>query len=648
MDGLDRAPRAALTQSADPPASRSPAKRLSYPMQAFDPAAAQAFAKPHPATEGKRLIEAVRDHVEYAFQPIVSLQSGICYGYEALLRGHAHLGLPTIAAVFDEAWRLGILHTLDLLLRRKALEGFCRLSKPPGARLFFNLDNRVFASPDYQPNQTRALLTEVGLAPSTFCFELSELHAFGNERLAQGILDGYRAQSLLLAIDDFGIGLSGLSVLYARHPDVVKIDRMFISGIDHDRKKRVLVTAIVNLARVLGMAVVAEGIETEAEFLACRRTGCDLGQGFFIAAPETDLAAIDAEYAKVPLICRRERREDAGQGDRSLIREELSRIPTVGIDDEMADVFDMFRKHTACTYFPVLDGNGRPVGIIHEQAIKTVIYSEYGRDLLRNPSFGRRLRDFMSDCPIADIRSEAEEVLSIYAIDENPVGVLVVEDFRYVGVLSAPALLRVIHEKTLTRASDENPLTKLPGNLGINEYLAGALDNSDDAYVFAYFDIDNFKPYNDTYGFRQGDRVIQLLAQLLVRRFSSIDGFVGHIGGDDFFVGVRGHDEAAMHDRVAGVLETFRSDAESFYDPSARSAGGIIGTDRHDVTRTIPLMTASAGLLSCAAGPRPTTVDALTDRLSQLKKRAKAEAGHIAAAGCACHPDCLASATEVA
>ncbi len=639
MDGADRIP----PRSA-PPFPPGPTGTAPPTAVAPDEAARVPDDRLHdPIAEANALLTGIRDHIDYAFQPIVSLQSGTCFGYEALLRGADRIGLPSIAALFDQAWRLGVLHTADLLLRREALAGFARIAKPPGARLFFNLDSRVFASPDYRPGQTRALLDQVGVAPSAFCFELSELHAFGNERLAQNILDDYRAQSLLLAIDDFGIGLSGLSVLYTRHPDIVKVDRLFISGIQNDRKKRVLVTAIVNLARILGMAVVAEGIETEAELLACRRIGCDLGQGFFIARPDTDPTALLATYSQIRQAGERERRDGHGQGDQSLIREELSVIPPVGIDDEMADVFDMFRQHTACTYFPVIDGHHRPVGIIHEQALKTVIYSEFGRDLLRNPSFGRRLRDFVSECPVADIRSEAEEVLSIFAVDENPVGVIIVEDFAYVGVLSAPALLRVIHDKTLSRASDENPLTKLPGNLGINEYLARSIDNGEDAHIFAYFDVDNFKPYNDVYGFRQGDRVIQLLAQLLVRRFAPIDGFVGHIGGDDFFVGVAGQNLASLRQRVADVLETFRKDAISFYDADARAAGGIIGTDRHDVTRTIPLMTASAGLLACPSGPRLASVDDLTNQLSRLKKQAKASPSHIAESACQCGgPDAAA------
>lgn len=592
-----------------------------------------------PAGEAGRLIDAVRRHVEYAFQPIVSLQSGACFGYEALLRGHARLGLPNIAALFDQAWRQGILHTVDLVLRRKALDAFASLPWHRDVRLFFNLDNRVFASPDYRPNRTRALLEDLGLPASAFCFELSELHGLGNESVVRGILARYRAQSLLLAIDDFGVGYSGLSLLYSQQPDIVKIDRMFVSEIHRDRRKRVLVTSIVNLARVLGITVVAEGIESEAEFLECRRIGCDLGQGYFIARPGTDLATLLPHYCAAGDTSAGERRGKDVQGDHCLILEELSPVPAVRMDDQMADVFDMFRRHPQCSYFPVVDGARRPVGIVHEEALKGFIYAEYGRDLLRNRSLGRSLRDFVSPCPVADVHSDIEEILSIYAVDENPAGVLMVDAFAYVGVLSARSLLRVIHDKTVARASDENPLTKLPGNLSIVEYLAKAIDNTRDSYVFAYFDLDNFKPYNDAYGFRQGDRVIQLFGKLLSQRFSPIEAFIAHIGGDDFFVGVAAQDPDSMLGRTAAVLAAFQRDVESFYDAAARAAGGIVGKDRSDQTRTFPLMTASAGLMACPAGPRSVTVDAVTGRLSMLKKAAKAAPGHIALHRCSCAPE---------
>ncbi len=591
--------------------------------------------------EAASLIAAVRRDVDYAFQPIVSLQTGACFGYEALLRGHARLGLPDIGALFDRAWQFGNLHTLDLVLRRKAMEAFARLPRRDDTRLFFNLDNRVLTSPDYRPDQTHALLDEFGFPPSVFCFELSELHGLDTVRLSQSVLSRYRAQSMLLAIDDFGVGFSGLSSLYANQPDIVKIDRMFIADIHGDRKKRVLVASIVNLAHMLGITVVAEGIETAEELLACRSVGCDLGQGFFIAWPTTDYSQLSADHPAVSRLGRQERRE-VGKSDHSLIREELSEIPPVHIGDEMADVFNMFRRHPACSFFPVLDIDGRPIGIIHEEALKSFIYAEYGRDLLRNRSLGRRLHDFVSECPIADLRSDVEEVLSIYAIDENPAGVLMVEDRVYVGMLSASSLLRVIHEKTLARASDQNPLTKLPGNLGISDFLAGAIDNQSEAYVFAYFDLDNFKPYNDHYGFRQGDRVIQLFAKLLSQGFAPLAAFIGHIGGDDFFVGVTGQGPDTVRERATSVLASFRRDVESFYDAEARAAGGIVGRDRSDRTRSFPLMTASAGLLACGTGARSVTVDALTSRLSRLKRTAKTVPDHVAVEDCICGSSCAA------
>ena len=174
--------------------------------------------------------------------------------------------------------------------------------------------------------------------------------------------------------------------------------------------------------------------------------------------------------------------------------------------------------------------------------------------------------------------------------------------------------------------------------MGINDFLAGANDDQDETYVFAHFDLDNFKPYNDHYGFRQGDRVIRLFAKLLSQGFAPLAAFIGHIGGDDFFVGVAGQGPDTVRERAALVLASFRRDVESFHDAEARAAGGIVGKDRSDRTRTFPLMTASAGLLARDAGRRSVTVDGLTGRLSRLKRTAKGVPGHVATENCACGP----------
>jgi diguanylate cyclase (GGDEF)-like protein len=95
--------------------------------------------------------------------------------------------------------------------------------------------------------------------------------------------------------------------------------------------------------------------------------------------------------------------------------------------------------------------------------------------------------------------------------------------------------MAMITEMQISAARYANPLTQLPGNVPINEHIDRMLA-ANSGFVAAYIDIDNFKPYNDTYGYRRGDDVIQLLGSLICEAVDQRVDFVGHIGGDDFFV----------------------------------------------------------------------------------------------------------------
>ncbi len=97
--------------------------------------------------------------IDFAFQPIVNIHTGACYGYEALLRNHMEatttLGVePSIGAIFDSAYLSNVLHQVDLALREKAVEKFAKIGWHRRMKLFFNLDNRVLSSSDYQTGRT--------------------------------------------------------------------------------------------------------------------------------------------------------------------------------------------------------------------------------------------------------------------------------------------------------------------------------------------------------------------------------------------------------------------------------------------------------------------------------------------------------------
>ncbi|MGB5964668.1 MAG: EAL domain-containing protein [Sulfurimonadaceae bacterium] len=99
-----------------------------------------------------------------------------------------------------------------------------------------------------------------------------------------------------MLIDDFGVGFSGFKLLYEFTPDVIKIDRFFLSGICKDQKKRIIVENIIQLAKRLGVKIFAEGIERQSELDVCIDIGCEFVQGYFIQRPSCYLNDIRTAY----------------------------------------------------------------------------------------------------------------------------------------------------------------------------------------------------------------------------------------------------------------------------------------------------------------------------------------------------------------
>lgn len=576
-------------------------------------------ADPVRAQEG--FLAALSAGVRYAFQPIVNIQTGAVFGYEALLRHHEAVGVPSIPALFDRAHELGVLHRADIILRERAIAQFARLPHADRTLLFFNLDGRIFESQDYHPHQTIALLSHHRVSPHALCLELSERYDNASARHLNETLRICREHDYKLAIDDFGRGFSEMKMLYDHQPDFVKIDRYFISGIAEDSKKRLMVSTIVNLAHVLGTRVVAEGVETAAEFLACKEVGCDLVQGFYVARPTEDLDDLLETYPAVEAANQRDRRRK--ETDQLMVRDHVVRLHPLNADQGVTEMLEAFRAHKEQSIFPLLDPADRPLGVVRERDVKDFVYLQYGRDLLQNKAYAKRLTQFARRCPIADIGASVEKILETYAIAGESDGVLITDEDRYLGFLTADSLLRLVNEKNIAAARDENPLSKLPGNNSIDAYIIRALDDAAGDYTLLYFDLNDFKPFNDTYGFRQGDRVILLFAELLRRSFRDGAGFVAHVGGDDFFAAVSDlpHEEACT--RARRLLQSFKSDVESFYSAEHRAAGGFSARDREGRLARYGLLSACCAAIHLPAEAKRPALDRLMRRFAELKKAAK-------------------------
>ena len=110
-------------------------------------------------------------------------------------------------------------------------------------------------------------------------------------------------------------------------------------------------------------------------------------------------------------------------------------------------VFEKFRHKKTHAFYPVLNQNNEPLGIIFESSFKDYAYSRFGRELLENPAFGGNLKRFITKFPIADVHAPAEKILEIFSRNENIDGLIMVDSMKYAGFLSAHSLLRVFKRK---------------------------------------------------------------------------------------------------------------------------------------------------------------------------------------------------------
>ncbi len=228
------------------------------------------------------------------YQPIMSLADGRLRGFEALVRWqHPTLGEVSPLRFIPVAEETGFIVPLGRWIVVEACEQLAAWSADANEELVLsvNLSRRQLMSP-YLADEVRTALDLTGVDPHQLILEITESVLMKDPAQAAVALSELRALGIRIAVDDFGTGYSSLSHLQRFPVDVLKIDKSFIDPlIDSDPGSWALVTAILTLARTLGLDVIAEGIEHESQLHRLIELGCDKGQGFLMARPLDSKAA---------------------------------------------------------------------------------------------------------------------------------------------------------------------------------------------------------------------------------------------------------------------------------------------------------------------------------------------------------------------
>jgi len=237
-------------------------------------------------TELRRAIE--RDDFELHYQPIVT-SAGRLEGLEALVRWrHPVRGQVMPDAFISIAEETGLIVPLGKLVLAKACRQVRRwqLEIPSLAHIAVgvNVSHRQFVSPAIVDDIAR-VLEETGLGPQSLRLEVTETAAMQSAVQTIDTMARLRAMGVLIHMDDFGTGYSSLSQLQRMPLDALKIDREFVKGMNHDATSRSIVNSIIALAHMMGLRVIAEGVETAEQAARLAEAGCDYLQGYHFGRP---------------------------------------------------------------------------------------------------------------------------------------------------------------------------------------------------------------------------------------------------------------------------------------------------------------------------------------------------------------------------
>lgn len=517
------------------------------------------------------------DDVRYLFQPVVSLRDGSIIG-----------------------------HTIQCCSRRQknsaglfALDAVFRYMNPADERkLFLPLESGMSAD-------SRFLC---GAAVEKIVFEIS---SFRVSRIG--------VPNFSLVLDDVN-SLYPLSFFSEFRPQYIKLSASLVGKFRTDTPSHAFVKSIVEFCRAAGIDIIAEGVETQKELAGLIDIGVSYAQGDFIQEPSEQPDMLRKEAYDFIVETNRKKNHINGLPTEVYIANLCTATRVLSPDIQVETVYEMAKKDPDCFGYCIVK-EGRVLGIITRDSLITHMSGRYGFTLYqKKPVSSIMDRNFLS----ADYKTPVNQVSELAmqrSMDRLYDFIVVARNGKYYGTVTVRDLLLTSTEIQIAHARCLNPLTGLPGNIIIEEMLTRCI-SSGTPYCVLYIDINQFKAYNDVYGFEKGDGVIQQLAQNVTGCLPQ-DQFAGHVGGDDF-VAVLTIENQEEYCRT--VIQKFTENLSGYYTEEDFKKGYITAENRNGVVEDFPLISLSiAGIYDVSHYYSDSHL--LSEELARLKKIVKMTKG---------------------
>lgn len=529
------------------------------------------------------------------FQPILDVARSSIVAHEGLIRGPSGSALHLPSALFPAAVAAGLTNELEFAA---ASVIFTAYSQSRDANLLFvNFSARSIThlGSDRGRREFQDTLLRCQMPARSLVIEITEHERVEDHQILAHAVQFIRSLGVSIALDDFGDGKSSLRLWAELQPEYLKIDRYFCHGIHSDGKKVQTVKAMLQLAENFGSRVIAEGIEDTSDLRVVRDLGVSFVQGYATGRPDEQPAAGIPAAALAVLAARdiavfpelRRVSQFAPKAGRLLVE-----APALTAASSNQKVLELFQAQPQLHAVAVVD-QARPIGLVNRRRFTEQYMLPYYPEI-----YGRKsCTTFMDTDPVViEISQPIEDLAQVLTSDDQRYlndGFVLVDAGNYVGLGTAEQLVRSVTELRIEAARHANPLTFLPGNIPISEHIRRLLAGNS-GFGATYCDLNNFKPFNDQFGYWQGDKMIRLLASIIISECDPHRDFAGHVGGDDFVVLFQSADWEA---RCMRIISHFNTAALTLFDQKTRSRGFIEAEDRKGNYSTFPLTTVSIGAL---------------------------------------------------